>query len=184
MLYSNVRIMGPHLMVIDALALVDVQPTVFGDSPPARVLSVDVVIDHHPERPGYDAVFRDIRPNYGATATILTEYIRAAGLDLFPRLATALVYGIKSDTQLLGRETSPQDMTAFAYLHASHSPALLRRIERPALPIDGLRALGHDVQHSRWGTFGHANCIEVDPTTNGFRAVADVSRNGGKAMAY
>ena len=31
---------------------------------------------------------------------------------------------------------------AFAYLHASHSPALLRRIERPALPIDGLRALG------------------------------------------
>ena len=33
-------------------------------------------------------------------------------------------------------------MTAFAFLHASHSPALLRRIERPALPTDGLRALG------------------------------------------
>jgi len=107
------------------------------------------VIDHHPERPGYDTVFRDIRPTYGATSTILTEYIRAAGLDLFPRLATALVYGIKSDTQLLGRETSKHDITAFAYLHASHSPALLRRIERPALPTGGLRALGRALANTK-----------------------------------
>lgn len=126
----------------DGLALLDVQPTVFGESMPARVRSVDVVIDHHPERPGYDAVFRDIRPSYGATATILTEYIRAAGLEISSRLATALVYGIKSDTQLLGRQTSREDINAFAHLHAWHSPALLRRIERPALPTDGLRALG------------------------------------------
>jgi nanoRNase/pAp phosphatase (c-di-AMP/oligoRNAs hydrolase) len=87
-------------------------------------------------------VIRDIRPSYGATATILTEYLRAAGVELNPKLATALLYGIKSDTQLLGRETSQRDMNSFAYLHASYSPALLRRIERPALPIDGLRALG------------------------------------------
>ncbi len=104
--------------------------------------SVDVVIDHHPIRSGYDAVIKDIRPTYGATATILTEYLRASGLDLRPRLATALTYGIKSDTQLLGRETSRHDMAAFAFLHSQHSPALLRRIERPALPADGLRALG------------------------------------------
>ncbi len=124
------------------IALVDVQPNVFGDNVPARCRSVDVVIDHHPERTGYDAVLRDIRPAYGATATILTEYLRAANLDIGPRLATALLYAIKSDTQLLGRETSRQDIDAFAFLHASHSPALLRRIERPALPVDGLKALG------------------------------------------
>jgi len=135
-------ITSDELDEFDGLALIDVQPTVFGENPPARVLSVDVVIDHHPERSGYDAVIRDIRPSYGATSTILTEYIRAAGLELKARLATALVYGIKSDTQLLGRETSRQDMAAFAFLHALHSPALLRRIERPALPTDGLRALG------------------------------------------
>jgi nanoRNase/pAp phosphatase (c-di-AMP/oligoRNAs hydrolase) len=139
----EIRTVTPdELDEFDALALVDVQPSVFGESPPARVLSVDVVIDHHPERSGYDTVIRDIRPAYGATATILTEYIRAAGMELRPRLATALTYGIKSDTQLLGRETSRQDMTAFAYLHSVHSPALLRRIERPALPAEALRALG------------------------------------------
>jgi len=139
----EVRVISPEeLDEMDGLVLVDVQPNVFGEDPPERVRSVDVVIDHHPERTGYDTVIRDIRPNYGATASIFTEYLRAANMDLGPRLATALLYGIKSDTQYLGRETNRRDMLAFAYLHASHSPALLRRIERPALPIDGLRALG------------------------------------------
>jgi nanoRNase/pAp phosphatase (c-di-AMP/oligoRNAs hydrolase) len=132
----------------DALALVDVQPSVFGDDMPARVRSVDVVIDHHPERSGYDAVIRDIRPAYGATATILTGYVQAAQMDIRPKLATALIYGVKSDTQLLGRETSRHDIDAFAYLHQWHSPALLRRIERPALPLDGLKALGRALAHT------------------------------------
>jgi nanoRNase/pAp phosphatase (c-di-AMP/oligoRNAs hydrolase) len=39
-------------------------------------------------------------------------------------------------------------MSSFAYLHASYSPALLRRIERPALPLDGLRALGRALSHA------------------------------------
>ncbi|MBL4684081.1 MAG: gamma-glutamyltransferase [Nannocystaceae bacterium] len=46
----------------------------------------------------------------------------------------------------------------------------------------GLEALGHEV--TVWGKLGHANCIEVDPDTKGFRAYADVSRDGGKAVAY
>ena len=139
----EVRVLGAEeLDEFDALALVDVQPTVFGEDAPERLRAVDVVIDHHPERSGYDAVIRDIRPSYGATATILTEYLRADGIEWHAKLATALTYGIKSDTQLLGRETSQRDMGAFAHLHPHHSPALLRRIERPALPRDGLRALG------------------------------------------
>ena len=139
----TIRVVTPdELDEFDGLALVDVQPTVFGENPPARVRSVDVVIDHHPERSGYDSVIRDIRTGYGATATILTEYLRAEGTEVGAKLATALVYGIKTDTQLLGRETSRADMNAFAYLHGLHSPALLRRIERPALPTDALRALG------------------------------------------
>lgn len=141
-------ISSDELERFDGLVLVDVQPNVFGDEPPPRLRSVDVVIDHHPERTGYDSVIKDIRPAYGATATILTEYLRAAEIEIGPRLATALLYGIKSDTQLLGRETSQQDMLSFAHLHASYSPALLRRIERPALPLDGLRALGRALSHT------------------------------------
>jgi nanoRNase/pAp phosphatase (c-di-AMP/oligoRNAs hydrolase) len=146
----EVRTVKPEqLDEFDGLALVDVQPTVFGENPPARVLSVDVVIDHHPERTGYDAVLKDIRTGYGATASIMTEYLQAAGLEIRAKLATALLYGIKSDTQLLGRDTSPADMQAFATVHAAHSPALLRRIERPALPPDGLRALGRALSRTK-----------------------------------
>ncbi len=145
----DVRVISPEeLDEMDGLVLVDVQPNVFGDDPPERLLDIDAVIDHHPERTGYRAGIRDIRPHYGATSTIVTEYLRASNIDVGPRLATALLYGIKSDTQYLGRETGRKDMLSFSYLHASHSPALLRRIERPALPIDGLRALGRALAKS------------------------------------
>lgn len=132
----------------DGVALVDVQPTVFGDVVPARLRRIEVVVDHHPERSGYDALVKDIRTSYGATSTIFTEYMRASGFELHAKLATALLYGIKTDTQLLGRETSARDIDAFAYLHGNHSPALLRRIERPALPQEGLRALGRALARS------------------------------------
>jgi nanoRNase/pAp phosphatase (c-di-AMP/oligoRNAs hydrolase) len=69
-------------------------------------------------------------------------------MEIGPRLATALLYGIKSDTQLLGRDSSARDMRSFATLHAAYSPALLRRIERPSLPLDGLRALGRALSHA------------------------------------
>jgi len=139
----EVRVITPdEISEFDGLVLVDVQPNVFGDDPPERLKSIDVVIDHHPERTGYEATISDIRSNYGATSTIFTEYLRATNTEINPRLATALLYGIKSDTQYLGRETSNHDMQSFAFLHASHSPALLRRIERPALPLAGLQALG------------------------------------------
>ncbi|MBX7084146.1 MAG: gamma-glutamyltransferase [Nannocystaceae bacterium] len=46
----------------------------------------------------------------------------------------------------------------------------------------GLVARGHVVR--KRGSIGHANIIEVDPATKGFRAVADVTRDGGKAAAW
>jgi len=48
----DVRTVTPEeLDEFDGLALIDVQPSVFGDDPPARVRSVDAVIDHHPASP-------------------------------------------------------------------------------------------------------------------------------------
>jgi gamma-glutamyltranspeptidase/glutathione hydrolase len=62
-----------------------------------------------------------------------------------------------------------------------------RIVVEPAFEAEiktGLEARGHQVVFSPWGSFGHANCIEVDPETQGFRAVADVTRDGGEAVAY
>ncbi|TPV97165.1 MAG: gamma-glutamyltransferase [Myxococcales bacterium FL481] len=52
---------------------------------------------------------------------------------------------------------------------------------RPDLAAQ-LRARGHELRER--SRIGHVNAIEVDPQSRGFRAVADVERDGGKAAAY
>ena len=95
----EVRVITPdEINEFDAIVLIDVQPNVFGDDPPERLKQPDVVIDHHPERAGYSATIKDIRVGYGATASIFTEYLRATNTEMNAKLATALLYGIKSDT--------------------------------------------------------------------------------------
>lgn len=120
------------------LALVDVQPPYF-DPPLGKV---DLVVDHHPKRLAFTARFSDLRTPYGATSTIFTEYLRAVGMEPSQRLATALLYGIKTDTLFLERGSILADLEAFTYLYPLASRALITRIERPALPRADLEALG------------------------------------------
>src|SRR3989442_8276939 len=128
--------------------MVDAQPSFFEET----FERVDLVIDHHPEEAPVRAILKDLRPGYGATATILTEYLRAIDARVSQRLATALLYGIKADTQHLERNATRADLDAFAYVHALANHSALRRIERPDLPNEALDVLargiaGRHVQH-------------------------------------
>jgi nanoRNase/pAp phosphatase (c-di-AMP/oligoRNAs hydrolase) len=132
----------------DMVAMVDAQPSFFEET----FERVDFVVDHHPEESPVRAVLKDVRPGYGATATILTEYLRAVDARVSQRLATALLYGIKADTQHLERGATRADLEAFAFVHALANHSALRRIERPDLPADALDVLaraivGRHVQH-------------------------------------
>lgn len=124
------------------LALVDTQPRTGNNSlPPDRLPAI--VIDHHPlRRQTRQVPFRDIRRGYGATSTILTQYLRAAGISPDTRLATALFYAIQSETQDLGREASPADVEAALYLYPFTNRRLLSRIEYSRVPPEYFRALG------------------------------------------
>ena len=143
----------------ERVALLDVQPNVLRgviDHP-------DVIIDHHPEQKGYTARFRDIRASYGATSTILTEYCLAAEVVIPQRLATALLYGIKSDTLFLDRETSKADIMAFAYLYPHVNTNLLRRIEKPELPRSAFAAFARalrEVDLSHGLAYVHLGVVE------------------------
>jgi nanoRNase/pAp phosphatase (c-di-AMP/oligoRNAs hydrolase) len=109
----------------DRIAMVDVQPHYFeniGDR-------VDLVIDHHPEQHGYNAVFKDIREDYGSTCTILTEHLRAVDADISERTATAMLYAIKSDTLFFNRQANRCDIEAFSYLYPLSDTTLIRRME-------------------------------------------------------
>ena len=121
----------------DRIVLLDVQPSHFREDLP----DVHVIIDHHPETEYSETLFKDIRPSYGATSTILTEYLRAEDTKITQRLATALLYGIKTDTLLLEREAVDSDLYAFSYLYPMANHRLIRQMERPQLPRQDLSLL-------------------------------------------
>jgi nanoRNase/pAp phosphatase (c-di-AMP/oligoRNAs hydrolase) len=114
----------------DKIAMVDVQPPYFEGKLPRA----DIVIDHHPGYPGGAAPFEDVRVKYGSTATIMTEYLTCAEERISERLATALLYGIRSDTLALSRRVTDVDLQAFATLYPIANYNLLRQIDRPELP--------------------------------------------------
>jgi len=120
------------------IAMLDVQPPYFNGT----FASADLVIDHHPPKSGYTARFRDVRQNYGATATILTEYLQASGAKISQRLATALLYGIKSDTVNLQRAAGAADLQAFCALYPLANNNLIRRMEKPSIDLPDLVSLG------------------------------------------
>ena len=95
----------------DRVAMVDVQPHYFG----GLIDHVDLVIDHHPEQPGYTAVHKDIRSDYGSTCTILTEHLRAVDVNISERTATAMLYAIKSDTLFFNRQANRVDIRLYAF---------------------------------------------------------------------
>jgi nanoRNase/pAp phosphatase (c-di-AMP/oligoRNAs hydrolase) len=90
---------------------------------------VDLVIDHHPEQTGYSAVYKDIRPDYGSTSTILTEHLRAVDTNISERTATAMLYAIKSDTLFFNRQANRVDIEAFSYLYPLADAAMIRKME-------------------------------------------------------
>jgi nanoRNase/pAp phosphatase (c-di-AMP/oligoRNAs hydrolase) len=118
----------------DRLAMVDVQPHYFG----GLIDRVDLVIDHHPPQQGYSAVFRDIRPDYGSTCTILTEHLRAVDVNISERTATAMLYAIKSDTLFFNRQANAVDIDAFSYLYPLADSAMIRKMEGAELTFDRL----------------------------------------------
>ncbi len=129
------RVTEKSLKNFDKVVYVDCQPSFFKD----RDLPCDVVIDHHPriETPALEASeWIEIDEDLGSISTLFTLYLEAAGVEISQRLATALHYGIKSDTLFFNRGVSERDLEAYVYLYPKVNGALMRKIERPELPLD------------------------------------------------
>jgi nanoRNase/pAp phosphatase (c-di-AMP/oligoRNAs hydrolase) len=94
---------------------------------------LDIIIDHHPITTPLKAAFIDVQEHYGANSTILCEYLRAAKIKPSPRLATALFYGIKTDTHNFVRNTISNDIEAFRYLYEYANLNIIKKIESSEL---------------------------------------------------
>jgi len=148
-------VFGEH----DLICLVDSQPSMGNHSLPPQFFP-DVVIDHHPPRDeSWSAAFAEVGGDFGATSTILVQYLRAAGLKPTPEVATALFYGIKADTRDLGRMTEDVDLDAYLYLFPLADKTALAQIEYPALPANYFRLYSKALKKAR--VYGDAVAVDL-----------------------
>lgn len=140
---AMIRLLGVPLVFIDEIDKNQFSRFVIVDSQPGHhesysKFTFDVIIDHHPEKI-VEAPFKDIRPKYGATATIMTEYLRAAKIKPSAKLSTALLHAIKNDTKNFERQALNEDIRAFQFLFRHANIHLARKIEQSELRIDFLK---------------------------------------------
>jgi len=148
----------------DLIALVDTQPSTGNNPLPAEFLP-DIVIDHHPVRPVTRSVtFTDIRKNYGATSTILWEYLSAAKITPEIPIATALLYGIRSDTQDLGREAIHADIDAMEALYPLANKRMLSQIQHGRVPSAYFQMLTAALANTR--IYEHCSICNIGDVTN------------------
>jgi len=131
------RLETVDLTDFDCVALVDTQPG-FGHTFVPPSLAVDIVIDHHvcaeAEKTPRDVGFLDVRPDVGATSSMVAGHLLEAGVVPSREVATALAYGIKTDTADLSRNVSDQDLRAYDYLFPHVDRQRLVSITCPRLP--------------------------------------------------
>ena len=148
----------------DLIALVDTQPA-SGNNPLPAGVQPDIIIDHHPAIEASRGVaFSDIRENYGATSTIMWEYLREAKITPDMPMATALLYGIRSDTQDLGRETTQTDIDAIESLYPLANKRMLGQIQRGRVPSDYYQMLSTALSNTR--IYSHALICDIGSIDN------------------
>jgi nanoRNase/pAp phosphatase (c-di-AMP/oligoRNAs hydrolase) len=144
------------------ICMLDTQPGTGNNSLPPDC-RVDIVIDHHPIREASKRCrWVDVREEYGVTATILYEYLVAQHINIGTKLATALFYAIKSETQDLGREANRPDRDAYLRLFSVANKRLLYEITQPKLPIEHFLTIHKGLENTtRYGKLLVVNLMAI-----------------------
>ncbi|MBQ3058691.1 MAG: phosphoesterase [Desulfovibrio sp.] len=97
-------------------------------------LTFACIIDHHPQTDLGTSLTKDglcdIRPSLGATSSMMARYLQALRIKPGPLLATALLYGIRTDTAAFARSGGEKDLRAYQWLSQQADTSLLQRIIR------------------------------------------------------
>jgi nanoRNase/pAp phosphatase (c-di-AMP/oligoRNAs hydrolase) len=143
-----------------AVAMVDTQPLTGNNSLPFDHFP-SIIIDHHPVRPASrDVAYYEIRPDYNVTASIITEFVIASRLPLDVKLATALYYAIKSETQGLGREVGKIEANLRHYLYPLADQKILANIENARVTREYFNVIHSAMEHCQ--IYGDVVISQVD----------------------
>ncbi len=145
------------------VALVDTQPGTGNNSLPAG-RTAQVVIDHHPARSsGEGIIWHDVRPDRGATATIVYEYLKESGLPIDGQVSTGFLYALKSETRDLGREAGSAERVAYVELMTQADFPRLYAITNPKLGREHFVAVDRAIRSAvSWGDLLAVNLGALD----------------------
>jgi len=144
---TRVDVITKHILrTFKTIALVDVSNLSY-----VSALTADrtpqIIIDHHLHDRSLNADFVDIRTSAGSTAAIMTQYLQLAGISPDKKLASALLYGIMTDTAEFTRGMSPDDIMAVNYLVPLSDQDLLEKIKSPSVSLETADALAVAIQN-------------------------------------
>jgi len=118
----------------EALVMVDSQPNT-GRHTFDTDSRLYAVIDHHQTPGDLDGIpFVDVRRGLGATCSMVTSYLMEQDIDIPPRVATGLLYGIETELGGYPREASPLDDGSLLFLYPLADKDLLAQIKNARLP--------------------------------------------------
>ena len=110
----------------------------------------NLIFDHHQmDISSVKGDFVDIQPDIGATATMMTKYIRQLNIKPDISLATALLYGIRTDTKEFTRNTTLDDFEAAGYLSPLVDTTVMSQLEFPPMRLETLDIIGRAIRNKR-----------------------------------
>lgn len=193
------RLQGASDFDEEAVALVDHnEPRGFTG---AGGISPEIVIDHHPGG-GEGSTFSDVRPEYGACASIIAEYFEAldaemlgdtndqvtdggsiladGGPYLSEDVATGLLYGIQADTRRMSKGCTTAEFAACSYLFPGADEDLLDRIANPQVTSGMLETKAEAISNRVInGSFAISDVGEVEDVDSLPQAADELARLEG-----
>ena len=150
---AMVNLLGVNLLNVENINLdnycvIAVIDTSSSKQLPIHLPRIDIIIDHH-NNADLTAKYADIRPEVGATSSILTQYLMELEIEPSRNLATALFYGIQSDTDYFKRETSKLDFEAAAYLQGYIDATILNMIENPEISTEIMEVIAKAIMNRK-----------------------------------
>jgi nanoRNase/pAp phosphatase (c-di-AMP/oligoRNAs hydrolase) len=131
----------------DAVALVDHSLPGVNDQLPEETV-IDVVIDHHPSPGPVEGRHVDVRSDVGSTSTMMVEYFTHLDVPIDETTATALLFGIRTDTDDFSRGLVSLDFEAAAEITPLADSGVLDQVERPTVSSETLETLARAIRNS------------------------------------
>lgn len=103
-------------------------------------------IDHHPIYREFDYQYKDLRIT-GSCSSLIAEYIMESKIPVEEKVASALYYGIKMDTNSLNRGLSRLDIKMYEFLFEYADSGLVEKMYNNSMELSDLRAYGAAIQN-------------------------------------